>query len=135
MDDKTKTDIQTLAKGVKNPQPILEAVVAPDPLTVGQIALLERVKSHVLYRDISNHADNVKTVYALEIDRAEAMRRWNDGDFEAEAFDWADKLGWQAYSEKLAKVVSGVVGFWKMMPKGEEKKKAMSESGTGGSES
>ena len=121
--------LKDAASGMHNPKPILDAILAPPSLTVAQIALLERMESPLLRLDVGNHVENIKAAYALNLPIGDALRTFSDDDFEVNAIVWADKLGWDAYMEKLAEAVSGVVGFWHMMPPASKKKVKRAEKG------
>ena len=113
--------LKDAASGMHNPKPILDAILAPPSLTVAQIALLERMESPLLRLDVGNHVENIKAAYALNLPIGDALRKFSDEDFEVNAIVWADELGWDAYMGKLAEAVSGIVGFWHMMPPSKKK--------------
>lgn len=119
--DELEERLKDAASGMHNPKPILDAILAPPPLTVAQIALLERMESPLLRLDVGNHVENIKAAYALNLPIWDALRKFSDEDFEVDAIVWADELGWDAYMGKLAEAVSGVVGFWHMMPPSKKK--------------
>jgi len=108
----------------KNPQALLDAVTNPSPLSVGRIALLEKAKSPLLAKDFGNLGECIRAAYLVEIPLKEAALKLREEDtLMAEAMEWADKLGWEKYEEKLASLIVSLVKFWKMLPPEETEKK------------
>lgn len=119
-----------------NPNAVLEAVIAPAPLTIAKVAILEKAKSPVLFQDVTNLGEDVKATYLVSLPYAQAAQLLkNPEDLENKAMEWAEKVGWDEYEKKLVELVDGLISFWKMFPPAEKKKTETSnESETVGSE-
>lgn len=127
MENSVESEVKEVIK--KNPSAILESVVDPSPLTISQIAALEKIKSPVLDNDVTNLGENIKAAYVVNIPYSDAAKEIRDGTLEEKSMEWADSLGWEEFQNRLAGLVLGVIGFWKMLPPPEseesQKKKAV----------
>lgn len=116
----------------KNPSAILDSIAEPSPLTISQIAILEKISSPLLNNDITNLGENIKSTYIVNIPYRDAVKCVKDGTLEEKAMEWADALGWEEFQIKMLNLVLGIVGFWKMMPPQEseelQKKKEVAET-------
>ena len=119
-----------------NPNAVLEAVIAPAPLTIAKVAILEKAKSPVLVQDVTNLVEDVKATYLVSIPYAQAAKLLKiPEDLETKAMEWAEGVGWEEYEKKFVELVDGLISFWKMFPPVEKKKTETSnESETVGSE-
>lgn len=119
-------EIQEIAN--KNPSAVLDAISDPSPLTISQIAILEKISSPLLYQDVTNLGENIKATYIASIPYKDAVAQIKDGSVEEKSVEWADGLGWDKFQEEFGKFLVGLFGFWKMLPPKEsesaQKKKA-----------
>lgn len=109
----------------KTPEEVVSAIVAPAPLTIAKIAILEGAGSPILNQNVRSLRDNVKSVYLVNLKYSEAAKKiksYSSVEFEEEAMEWADKLGWVEYDKLFTELVEGLIAFWKMLPPSEEKK-------------
>lgn len=121
------TKLQDKIKGIfssvkgKNPKPVLEAVTEPSRIfPIAKFALLERVNSPIIYRDISVLMENVKATYLYSLPMEEAVR--HIGTLEDDALVWLEKVGQKEYEKLFTELVHEVCKFWNMMPSSEKKK-------------
>lgn len=106
----------------KNPESVLDAVIDPAPLTIAQLAILEKMKSPVLLeRRLTLHIENVKATYAVQLPYREAAKAIKKEDFEETAMEWADSIGWKEFSDKFEALVLSLIAYLKMLPKAEQK--------------
>ena len=98
------------------PATALEAMVAPAPLTLGQVALLDLYKSPILEGKIDNLSATVFAVWlvSMPLDRAVV-----EAHFPEKAFVWAEKIGVQEYNDLLVKALNAIAAFNHMLPKTE----------------
>ena len=106
-----------------NPEKALEALVEPSPLTLGQIALLERIDSPLLRGDVSSIHECARGLWLLSLPPQEAATRWRES--EQEAIAWLDAVGVQGYRNAVTRVLDGITAFFDMLPRpdGEDVKK------------
>ena len=100
----------------KNPSAILDAVTSPSPLTISQIAILEKMSSPLLYQDVTKLGENIKATYIVNIPYKDAVKQIKADELEGNAMEWADELGWDKFQEKFGELLVGLLGFWKMLP-------------------
>lgn len=124
--DPIKAKTEELAN--KNPESVLDAVIDPAPLTIAQLAILEKMKSPILLeRRLTFHIENVKATYAVQLSYREAAKAIKKEDFEETAMEWADSIGWKAYSDKFEALVLSLIAYLKMLPKAEQKNEGEGE--------
>lgn len=114
-----------------NPSAILDSIAEPSPLTISQMAILEKIDSPLLSRNVTNLVENIKATYIVNIPYKDAVAQIKDETFESRSMEWADSLGWDVFQEKLGLLLVGLFGFWKMMPPPEsdsDSKKKMEET-------
>lgn len=118
----------------ENPKKVVDAVLAPSPLTMAQVVLLEKIESPLLFGDMKDTSKNLETIYLLELPVTEAAKKIKDGSYDLDAIAWAETLKVDEYRAKLEKWLGGIEAFWAMLPRPEEdsKKAAGSDSETAG---
>ena len=114
MDSEVASKVKEISN--KNPSAILDSIAEPSPLTISQIAILEKISSPILNNDITNLGENIKATYIVNIPYRDAVKCVKDGTLEEKAMEWADGIGWDEFQIKMCNLVIGIVGFWKMMP-------------------
>jgi len=116
----------------KTPKAVLDAVLRPTSLTLARLALLEKAKCPILYRDITKLSENVRATYLFSIPYEEAVAKMETAD--KDSLVWLEKVGEAEYLKKFEELARGVVSFWKLLPKVEKKKDSQTDSETVGSE-
>lgn len=116
------------------PAKALEALAAPDPLTLGQVALLDLYKCPILDGVI----DNVnETAFALWLLSMPLERAVAEAHFPEKAIVWAGEIGVDGYNDRLVKALNALSRFYGMLPKpesGEDAQKKTSASVGAGTE-
>lgn len=95
----------------------LDALTNPNPLTLGKIALLERIKSPLLAGRIDSMTDAIRAVWAVKTPTAEAARKL--GDIDALSLEMADGMTTDELNAEAVRVLEGIVKFYEMLPRGE----------------
>ena len=98
------------------PDKALEALAAPDPLTLGQVALLDLYKLPILGGNIDDLHATVFAVWLLSMPLEQAVV---EAHFPAQAIVWADKVGVGAYNARLVRALNAIARFNGMLPKAE----------------
>lgn len=106
---------------VKNPKKALDAICDPAPLTMAKVALLERIKSPLMFGVTDDSLQNIVALYAISdaVPASEILKASNDGSLEAKALDWANGFDSKEFMEKLAAGLDAITAFWKMLPRPE----------------
>ena len=107
------------------PKKVSDAILAPSPLTMAQVVMLERLENKVLYGDIGNTMDNLKAMYMLSLPLKDAVAKLKEGkeEIEASAILWAEGLNADEYRSRLTDVANAVDAFWAMIPRPDEDSK------------
>lgn len=104
-----------------NPKAALDALLEPSPLTLGQIALLDRIESPLLHGDVASIAETARGLWLLSLPIAEACKRWRES--EAAAILWLDGLKPAEYRRRLGAALDGIGAFYALLPKAEDSAK------------
>lgn len=99
---------------MENPVESIDALLSPSPLTLGQIALLERIDSPLLRGDVSSISKCAEALWLLSLPRDEAASRWQEAPVQGVL--WLDATPLQAYRKRLAEVLDGITAFYRMLP-------------------
>lgn len=99
---------------MENPVESIDALLAPSPLTLGQIALLERIDSPLLRGDVSSISKCAEALWLLSLPLEEAASRWKE--VPVQGVLWLDATPLQAYRKRLAEVLDGITAFYRMLP-------------------
>jgi hypothetical protein len=108
---------------MQNPQLVVDNVLDPKPITLGQFALLERIDSPFL-GEVKHYAfwELLPSLYVLSMTPAEALQHL--GNLEADALQWADTLSSEEASKRIQEVNAAIEAFLKAIPKkGDDKPK------------
>lgn len=123
----------------KVPEPVasLNAILDPKPLTIAQIALLERVNSPVVSGRIDNVNDCLLALYLLSMPIREAgkLTRENSADVLKDmAVEWSDEniVDGRTYNDRLSELLVACTEFWRMLPRPEEKDAKKKDTATAG---
>lgn len=112
------------------PAEALEALAAPDPLTLGQVALLDLYKCPILDGKID---DLNATAYALWLLSMPLEQAVAEAHFPDKAIVWAEKVGVDEYNARLVAALRAIGRFYGMLPKAETGEDAQKKtSGAGG---
>lgn len=114
----------------KNPEDGLDALVAPDPLTLGRVALLERADSAVLRGDIDSLTETLAALWLARAPIEEAASEW-PRRYELSAV-WGDKLSPAAYRRELHQLLQALSAFKRILPRATEDQKKTDGSETAG---
>lgn len=98
------------------PDKALEALCAPAPLTLGQVALLDLYKLPILDGKID---DLNATAYALWLLSMPLEQAVAEAHFPEKAIIWAEKVGVEEYNDRLVKALNAIARFHGMLPKAE----------------
>lgn len=99
-----------------NPEIVVDNVLAPKPLTLGQFALLERIRSPFL-GEVRQYAfyEMLPSLYLLSMPPAEALQHLDTLD--ADTLQWADTLTPEDILKRIEDVNQAVADFFKAIPK------------------
>ena len=113
----------------KNPKASLDAIANAKPITLGELALLERIKSPILHGDTKDTVKNITAMFVLKggVSRTDALKLVESGELEGRALEWGDKVDPKQFMADLAGVLDSVAAFWQMLPRPEQK---LNEDGT-----
>ena len=98
------------------PDKALEALAAPAPLTLGQVALLDLYKLPILDGKID---DLNATAYALWLLSMPLEQAVAEAHFPEKAIIWAEKIGVEEYNDRLVAASNAIARFYGMLPKAE----------------
>ena len=110
-----------MSEAPKNPQAALDAISNPAPLTMAKVALLEKIKSPLMFGNTEDTVNNIVAVYVISdvVKPSEIMKAFADGSLEAKALDWANGFSSDVFLEKLVSSLDAITAFWKMLPRPE----------------
>ena len=98
------------------PAKALEALAAPAPLTLGQVALLDLYKCPILGL---NYDDVNATAFALWLLDMPLEQAVVEAHFPDKAIIWAESVGVEGYQARLVKALNAIGAFYGMLPKAE----------------
>lgn len=98
------------------PAKALEAMAAPAPLTMGQVALLDLYKCPILGL---NYDDVNATAFALWLLDMPLEQAVVEAHFPDKAIIWAESVGVEGYKSRLVKALNAIGSFYGMLPKEE----------------
>ena len=98
------------------PDRALEAMVAPAPLTLGQVALLDLYKLPILDGKIDNLNATAFALWLLSMPLEQAVA---EAHYPEKAIVWAEKIGVEEYNDRLVKACLAIERFFGMLPKAE----------------
>ena len=98
------------------PAPALEALAAPAPLTLGQVALLDLYKLPILDGKIDDLNATAFALWLLSMPLEQAVA---EAHFPEKAIIWAEKIGVDEYNDRLVKALNAIGSFHGMLPKAE----------------
>ena len=99
------------------PDKALEALAAPAPLTLGQVALLDLYKLPILDGKIDNLNATAFALWLLSMPLEQAVA---EAHFPERAIIWAEKIGVEEYNDRLVNALNAIGRFHGMLPKAEE---------------
>ena len=97
-----------------NPQAALDALTAPAPLTLGQVALLEKIKSPLLGAGNLAAADVIPGLFLLSIPSAQGAKHLDT--LTEDAFAWADSLTPADFSRRWVEAIKALRAFYALLP-------------------
>ena len=105
----------------KNPQAALDAISNPAPLTMAKVALLERIKSPLLFGETNDTVNNIVALYVVSgvVKPGEIIKAFAADELTNNALEWVDTLDPKVFTEKLAAALDSIAAFWKMLPRPE----------------
>ena len=98
------------------PDKALEALAAPAPLTLGQVALLDLYKLPILDGKIDDLNATAFALWLLSMPLEQAVA---EAHFPERAIIWAEKVGVEEYNDRLVKALNAIARFHGMLPKAE----------------
>lgn len=98
------------------PAPALEALVAPAPLSLGQVALLDLYKCPILDGKIDDLNATAFALWLLSMPLEDAVRA---ARFPDRAIAWVDDIGVDGYNARLVDALGAIKAFYHMLPKEE----------------
>lgn len=98
------------------PVKALQAMAAPAPLTLGQVALLALYNCPILDGD---YQDLNATAFALWLLSMPLEQAVVEAHYPDRAILWADQLGTEAYNKRVVEVLLAIGDFFNMLPKAE----------------
>ncbi len=108
---------------MSNPQKALDALTTPAPVTLGQVALLEKIQSPLVLPGKFNPIEAIPGLYLLSLPAAEGVKHLKTLD--EDAYAWADTLTPVEFGNRLAEALQALRDFYAMIPGGDgETKKA-----------
>lgn len=113
-----------------NPRKALDALADPAPLTLGQVALLEKIKSPLLSATNPAAADVIPALYLLSLPSAQGAKHLKT--LTEDAFAWADTLTPDDFSNRWGAALKALRAFYALLPgptEGEPKKDSPATAG------
>lgn len=101
-----------------NPVESIDALITPAPLSLGRIALLERINSPLLRGEVADMAACAEGLWLLSLPVEEAAKRWPDAA--VQGICWLDATPLQEYRKRLSEALDGITAFYRMLPPAEE---------------
>lgn len=98
------------------PDKALEALAAPAPLTLGQVALLDLYKLPILDGKIDDLNATAFALWLLSMPLEQAVA---EAHFPEKAIVWAGEIGVDEYNDRLVKALNAIARFHGMLPNAE----------------
>lgn len=98
------------------PDKALEALAAPAPLTLGQVALLDLYKLPILDGNIDDLNATAFALWLLSMPLEQAVA---EAHFPERAIVWAEKIGVAEFNDRIVKECLAIKRFYDMLPKAE----------------
>lgn len=98
------------------PDKALEALAAPAPLTLGQVALLDLYKLPILDGKIDDLNATAFALWLLSMPLEQAVA---EAHFPEKAIIWAEKVGVEEYNDRLVAASNAIARFYGILPKAE----------------
>ena len=114
-----------------NPEEVIDALTNPKPLTLGKLALLERISSPLLVGNYERLEDNLKAVWIYRTPTSEAAKEI--GRIDELAMKMGDEITLDDYQNALLELLGGITDFYRMLPRPDEDSKKKATTGTDGS--
>lgn len=114
----------------RNPADGLDALLDPDPLTLGRVALLERADAPILRADVDSLTETLAAIWLVRAPVEEAAREW-PRRYELSAV-WGDKLAPADYRRELHGLLRALAAFRRLLPRATEEQKKTPGSETAG---
>ena len=97
-----------------NPRAAVDALADPAPLTLGQVALLEKIRSPLLGGGEQAAADVIPGLYLLSLPSAEGAKHLKT--LTEDAFAWADTLAPADFTRRWREAVAALAAFYALLP-------------------
>ena len=115
------------------PEAVVNAIARPNQLTLGKLAVFEKIQTPLLRGNISKLTENIKAIWIYDKPIEEVSKHFDDMD--EQALIYADTITPEQYEDKLCAIIEGIASFFGMMPPPDESKKASVGSATDGLQS
>lgn len=107
---------EVLAHPPPNPPQVIAGFLSPAPVTLGQLALLEKIGSpFVVEKQSPILLDYLPSLYLLTFPAREGLNHL--ANLEAEALAWADTLTHQAVMEAMQSANAAIQTFFATLPR------------------
>lgn len=107
-----------------NSKKSLEAIIKPNPIKLGQLALLDFFECRCAIGDFSSMIDNGFACWILEHNSVDiASKNKSRQELLLEALDWMDGLSQDDFFDKVEKMSEGIKAYYDALPKAEESQK------------
>ncbi|MGN0890528.1 MAG: hypothetical protein ACI4W7_02630 [Candidatus Spyradenecus sp.] len=104
----------------QNPPIVLEAVTRPHPLSMGLMALLEKIASPFVGEPrVASIREILPSLYLCHIPYREAIAAAYSEDLEALALAWAEGMGAAEYRERVDTLNAAISDFFGALPRPE----------------
>lgn len=114
---------EALSNPPANPPQVIEGFTQPAPITLGQIALLEKIKSPLVTPSGSCELlDLLPSLYLLSMSAREGLEHLTT--LQADALAWADTLSHQQAIEATRRAQVALQAFFTALPRETEEDKA-----------
>lgn len=105
----------------------LEAILKPNPITLGQMALLDYFQCRCAIGDFDSMIDNAFACWILEHKPQDIIGTTRQ-DLLIKVLEWMDSLTHEEFFDKVEKMSEGLKAYYDALPKAEEsQKKTISE--------
>lgn len=115
---------------MNTPQKALDALATPGKVTLGQVALLEKIDSPLLKEGTLVAADVIPSLYLLSLPAKEGVKHLET--LQDDAFAWADTLTNARYAQLLTEALAAIQAFFGMLPQAEEDAQKKASPATAG---
>ena len=104
-----------------NEQKGLDALIHPSPITIGQLARLERIKSPLLRGDFKNINDCLAALYILSLPASEVLKHIDT--LESDTLIYAEQFTHDEYKSRMTALLDSLFAWWDMLPRPDEESK------------